>query len=99
MDVKQLAADTRDPVGMFVFGLLGMAGMLGLLPADWSANDLAKFGASVMSAVAGFFALFHHRDLKVAIRAGREAQALAAAPSPVLDDQTTPFEVPPDDGR
>lgn len=99
MDVKQIAADTRDPVATILFSVLGMFGMLGYLPEDWTANDLAAFGGLVMGFVAAIFALFHHKDLKLAIRAGREAQALAAAPSPVHDDETTPIEVPPDAGR
>lgn len=96
MDVKQIAADTRDPVATILFSLLGMFGMLGYLPEDWTANDLAAFGGLVMGFVAAVFALFHHKDLKLAIRAGREAQARAAAPSAEIDDQETPFEAPSD---
>ena len=99
--VKEFAADTRDPIGVLVFTALGILSTMGLLPAGLTAADLGQLIGYLMGFVAACYAWWHHRDLKLAIRAGREKQAeiaeLSAAPDPV-SDVTTPLDMGLSDG-
>lgn len=95
---KELAADTRDPIAMLVFTALGIAGSLGLIPEGVTVSDLAMAVGYLMGFVAAFYSFLHHKDFKLAIRAGREMQEIAAkqhdddeaAPKPIANLETTP---------
>lgn len=96
--MRQLAADTRDPVATLVFSLLGAAGAMGLIPADLDPNVLAEAVGFLMGAVAAGFSFVHHRDFKEALRVGLEArEAHLAAPEAITDDERTPIDQGPGD--
>jgi hypothetical protein len=98
VQLKQLAADTRDPIATLAFSLLGIAGALGWIPDDLDPNVMAEIVGFLMAATAALFSLLHHKSFKQAMRAGAEALDRAAAPDAPVDDQATPLE-PVDDGR
>lgn len=103
MKLKQIAADTRDPIASVVFSLKGVAGALGWIPEDLDANTLAEIVGLLMGAVAGVFSFVHHKDYKQAIHASLAAKdearsALAdvaadlepGAPVAEVEDDTRP---------
>jgi hypothetical protein len=98
MQLKQIAADTRDPIATIAFSVLGIGGALGLIPADLDANTLAEILGFLMAALAAAFSLLHHKSVKPALAAAREAQERAGAPAALLDDQKTPIDPIEGDG-
>ena len=91
---------------MLVFTALGVAGSLGLIPEGVTVTDLAMAIGYLMGLVAAIYSFLHHKDFKLAIRAGREMQEIAAqqsgddeaAPKPIADTPTTPMDAPSLDG-
>ncbi len=105
MNARELAADTRDPVGALIFMALGLLSSLDLLPAGMTAQDLGEVVGWTMGLVAAVYAYWHHKDLKIAIRAGREKQAELAEvagvepEAPILDVEAPHPSAASDDRR
>jgi hypothetical protein len=93
MRLKQLAADTRDPLATVAFGILGLGGALGLIPQDIDPNKLAEIVGLLMAVLAGVFSYVHHKDFKRAIRESLEAaEDKGATPEPITSQDATPPE-------
>jgi len=97
MQLKQFAADTRDPIATIAFSVLGIGGALELIPADLDANTLAEILGFLMAGLAAAFSLLHHKSLKQAIQTGLDAREAAGIPQVAKDDQKTPLD--PIDGH